>query len=185
MAKIQKLVWIDLEMTGLDVEKHTPIEIATKITNMSLSEIIDGPNLVIHQHESTLEGLDPWVMRTHTESGLFDKVKQSSLSCEEAERQSLDFIQKHVEEGIAPLCGNSIGTDRAFLKRYMPRLESYLHYRNVDVSTIKILYHAWNKSAKAFKKDSRHRALEDIQDSIDELIYYQKYFCKCEDLDLG
>lgn len=171
-----KLVWIDCEMTGLDVEKDCIIEIATIVTSMDLQTIEEGPNLIIHAEEYALTDLNPWVQKTHTESGLLDKVRQSSLSLQEAEKQTLAFIQKHVGKGEAPLCGNSIGTDRAFLKRGMPTLESFLHYRNVDVSTIKILYHGWVPKAKNFSKEGQHRALDDIKESIAELAYYRKCF---------
>ena len=176
----KKLVWIDLEMTGLDVDRHGIIEIATIITDEYLQKIAEGPNLIIHQPEEALVGLDDWVMKTHSESKLFDAVQQSTLKLQEAEEKTLAFISKHIEAGKAPLCGNSIGTDRAFLRKYMPKLEAYLHYRNIDVSSIKILYHAWNKGVKPFYKETRHRALDDIRDSIDELAFYKKNFFKCD-----
>lgn len=171
-----KLVWIDCEMTGLDIEKDCIIEIATIVTDKYLKIIEEGPNLIIHAEEHALIDLNPWVQKTHSESGLLDKVRQSSLSLAEAERQTLAFIQKHVDKGQAPLCGNSIGTDRAFLKRGMPTLESFLHYRNVDVSTVKILYQSWVPNAKSFPKEGQHRALDDIKESIAELAYYQACF---------
>ena len=171
-----KLVWIDCEMTGLDVEKDAIVEIATIVTDMHLNIIEEGPNLIIHAKEEALSNLSPWVQKTHSESGLLDKVRLSSLSLAEAEKQTLAFIQNHVAKGEAPLCGNSIGTDRAFLKRGMPTLESFLHYRNVDVSTIKILYHGWVSNAKSFAKEGQHRALDDIKESIAELAYYRECF---------
>jgi oligoribonuclease len=172
----KKLVWVDCEMTGLDVDKDCIIEIASIVTDSDLQILEEGPNLVIHAEERALNNLNPWVQKTHSESGLLDKVRQSSLSLAEAEKQTLAFIQKHVGKGEAPLCGNSIGTDRAFLRRGMPNLESFLHYRNVDVSTIKILYHNWMPDAKSFAKQGQHRALDDIKESIAELAYYRSCF---------
>ena len=177
----KKWVWVDLEMTGLDIDKHRIIEIASIITDDQLNILAEGPNDVIYQPESELEDLDPWVMKTHTESNLFDKVRLSKLSMSDAQARTLTFISQHVEPGAAPLCGNSIGTDRSFLRKQMPELEGYLHYRNIDVSSVKILYQSWCKGRKHFFKESRHRALDDIKDSINELAYYRKHFCVRQD----
>ena len=177
----EKLVWMDLEMTGLDTEKDHIIEMATIITDIQLQILEEGPNLIIHTDPENLKDLNPWVLKTHTESGLLDKVRSSPLSLKEAEAQTLAFIRKHVTRGVAPLCGNSIGTDRGFLKKYMPDLEGFLHYRNLDVSSIKILYQGWQPKAKIFPKNNRHRALDDIKDSIAELAYYREHFF-CSDV---
>ena len=176
-------VWCDLEMTGLDEEKDCIIEIATVITDSELNIIAEGPNYVIHQPPSRMQDLDPWIIKNHGESGLLKAVKESTVSQEQAEAETLRFIQAHTEYGKAPLCGNSIGTDRSFLKRHMPELEAHMHYRNVDVTSIKILYDAWYSGASLTKK-MQHRALDDIKESITELKFYQKEIFK-NDVDRG
>lgn len=169
-------VWLDLEMTGLDPRKHHIVEIATIITDNKLNVIAEGPELVIHQPEHCLENLDPWVMQTHTKSGLFEKIRQSQYSLAAAEAITLEFLKQHTTAATAPLCGNSIGTDRGFLQHAMPDVYQHLHYRNIDVSSIKILYQAWNATRPTPNKQMRHRALDDIKESIAELAFYRRHF---------
>ena len=140
-------VWCDLEMTGLDPDQHHIIEIATLLTDSELNVLAEGPCLVIHQCETKMKDLDPWIIKHHGDSGLLDAVKHSSISQEEATRQTLAFIQQYCKDGQSPLCGNSIGTDRMFLAKHMPEIENHLHYRNIDVSSIKILHDAWYPQA--------------------------------------
>lgn len=168
------LVWMDLEMTGLDPEKERIIEIATLITDERLHLIAEGPTIVIHQSDELLEAMDDWNQEHHGKSGLIDKVKQSTVSESAAEEQTLAFIKKYTSERTAPLCGNSIWQDRRFIARYMPQLDNYLHYRNVDVSSIKELVRRWYPDLEPFKKKKTHTALSDIKESIEELKYYRK-----------
>lgn len=175
------LIWIDLEMTGLLPEKHRIIEIATIITDTELNIIAEGPMLAIHQTEAVLSLMDPWCVQQHGQSGLTQRVQDSTLTEAQAEQLTLEFIQKHVPEKQSPICGNSICQDRRFLYQYMPTLEAYFHYRNLDVSTLKILAQRWAPQvAEAFKKESKHLALDDIRDSIEELRHYRKYFLQQE-----
>lgn len=181
MARQDNLIWIDLEMTGLDPEAHRIIEIATIVTDSNLNVIAEGPVLAVHQPEEALALMDEWCVRTHGESGLTQRVRDSRIDEQEAERLTLEFLQQHVEKGASPMCGNSIGQDRRFLVRYMPHLESYFHYRNLDVSTLKELARRWRPDVyKSLKKRSTHLALEDIQDSIAELRHYREHFLKLE-----
>jgi oligoribonuclease len=176
MARSDNLVWIDLEMSGLDPEIDVILEIATIITGPDLEIIDEGPNLVVHQPESIIEAMDEWNTTHHGASGLIDKVRDSELTLLEAETRTLDFVQLHTEEAKAPLCGNSITQDRRFLYKYMPRLSSWLHYRNVDVSSIKELVARWyGDEMQAPVKASAHRALDDIRGSIEELRWYRDY----------
>ena len=169
------LIWIDLEMTGLDTATDEIIEIATIVTDRNLNEIAEGPVLALHQPEAVLQGMDEWNTRHHRESGLSARVLASALGVAEAEQQTLDFLRQHVEEGASPMCGNSICQDRRFLARQMPALESFFHYRNLDVTSLKILAQLWAPDiAKGFNKESSHRALSDIRDSIAELRYYRQ-----------
>ena len=173
------LVWLDLEMTGLDPEKDHIIEMATVITNTNLEILEDGPVFVIHQSDELLDGMDDWNREHHGNSGLVERVKESKVTEADAEEQTIVFIQQYVPENKSPLCGNSICTDRRFLVRYMPKLESYLHYRNLDVSTLKILAQHWSPEiASGITKVSEHIALKDIHDSIEELRYYRKHLFK-------
>ena len=170
------LVWMDLEMTGLDPDKDVIVEIATVVTDDELNLIEEGPNLVIHQPESVLAGMQQIVVDMHTKSGLLDLIRTSTLSVGEAEAQTLTFIRKHVPEArTIPLCGNSIGTDRRFLARYMPSIENHLHYRCVDVSTIKELAKRWYPSVTPDRpgKNGTHRALDDVRASVEELRFYR------------
>lgn len=175
----QRLVWLDMEMSGLDPEKEKILEVAIVVTESDLSIVAEAPVLVIHQDNSVLDGMDKWNTSTHGRSGLTDKVRASTLSEEEAEQQLLAFLKEHVAEGASPLCGNTISQDRRFMYRYMPKLEKFFHYRNLDVSTFKELAKRWKPEVyKGFEKKSRHEALADIYESIDELKYYREHFIK-------
>ncbi len=181
MAKLHKhnMVWMDLEMTGLDPEKESIIEIATIITNGELEGIEEGPNLVIHQPPRLLKAMDEWNQNQHSKSGLIERVKQSRTTMAEAEEETLDFIKKYCYPGKAPLCGNAIHHDRRFVIKYMPALNAHLHYRNVDVSTIKALVDRWYTKHKDLpKKKETHRALQDVLESIEELRFYRKTYFK-------
>ncbi len=165
---------MDLEMTGLVSEVDRILEIATVITDPDLNIIETGPELAIFQEENTLEKMNDWCKQHHGESGLVDKVRHSNISEKEAEKLTLEFLKKHVNPEEAPLCGNSIHQDRNFISRYMPSLSDYLHYRNIDVSTIKELAFRWFSDLPKFKKANKHTALEDILESIEELKYYRE-----------
>lgn len=167
------LVWIDLEMSGLDPDEDVILEIATIVTDGDLEVVSEGPNLVIHQPEEVLQGMDAWNTKHHGESGLTERVRNSEIDTREAERRTLEFLRDHVEPDDAPLCGNSVYQDRRFLYRYMPELEEFLHYRNVDVSSIKEVVERWYSDVEAPEKDTRHRALDDIRESIEELRFYR------------
>ena len=171
------LVWIDLEMSGLEVENCTILEIATVITNGQLEVIEEGPNLVIHQPDSVLDAMDEWNTEHHGASGLTAAVKASTVEMAEAERQSLEFIRKHVDKGASPLCGNSVGNDRNFLAKYMPELLAHLHYRVVDVSSVKEIARRWYGDDIIPPKKGGHRALDDIRESIEELKHYRARLC--------
>jgi oligoribonuclease len=175
----QRLVWVDLEMTGLDPEKERIIEAAVVVTEPDLTVVAEGPVLVIHQSDELLDAMDKWNTSTHGKNGLIDKVKASTLTEAQAETQLLDFLKQYVPAGKSPLCGNTIGQDRRFLVKYMPRLEEFFHYRNLDVSTLKELSLRWKPEVyKSFVKKSRHEALADIYESIDELKHYREHFIK-------
>ncbi len=179
MKSADNLIWIDLEMTGLDPQRHRIIEIATIVTDKDLNVLAEGPVLAIHQPEAELLAMDEWCTRTHGESGLTRRVRESDVSEARAEQATLDFLAQYVGEGESPMCGNSIGQDRRFLDRYMPRLEAYFHYRNLDVSTLKELARRWAPQVYAgVQKASRHLALDDIRDSIAELQHYRMHFLK-------
>lgn len=171
------LVWLDCEMTGLQPETDRLIEIAVVITSADLSVRVEGPVFAIHQSDDLLNGMDAWNKGTHGKSGLVDRVKASTITEADAEKQLIAFLSKYVPKGKVPLCGNSIGQDRRFLVRYMPKLEAYFHYRNVDVSTLKELARRWKPSVvDGFKKAQRHTALADVIESIDELAHYRAHF---------
>jgi oligoribonuclease len=170
------LVWMDLEMSGLDPEKQVILEIASLITDNELEIISEGPNIVIHYPEKFLETIDEWSRTQHTASGLLEKVKFSVYDCRRAEQETLNFVKAFCAKDESPLCGNSIGQDRRFLKKYMPDLEEYLHYRNIDVSTIKELVQRWYPDKPPFIKQKTHLALNDIRESIQELKHYRKKF---------
>ncbi len=175
----QRLVWLDLEMTGLDPEKERIIEAAVIVTEPDLTFVAEGPVMVIHQSDELLDAMDNWNKSTHGKSGLIDKVKASTLTEEQAEAQLLEFLSQYVPAGKSPLCGNTVGQDRRFLVKYMPKLEAFFHYRNLDVSTLKELSLRWKPEVyKSFVKKSRHEALADIYESIDELKHYREHFIK-------
>ncbi len=171
------LIWVDMEMTGLVPETDRIIEVAIVVTNSQLEVVAQGPVLVVHQSDEVLDGMDNWNKATHGRSGLIDKVKQSTLSEAEAETQLIAFLKTCVPPKKSPMCGNSICQDRRFMARYMPTLEAYFHYRNLDVSTLKELCKRWRPElVKGFEKRSAHTALADIEESIDELKYYRQHF---------
>ena len=175
----QNLVWIDCEMTGLDPEKERLIEIAVIVTGPQLTPRIEGPVLAIHQSDELLDQMDAWNKGTHGRSGLIEKVKASTVSEADAEAQILVFLAQYLPKGTSPLCGNTISQDRRFLVRYMPKLEAFLHYRNIDVSTFKELAKRWSPEVySAFKKRQSHTALADVHESIDELEHYREHFLK-------
>lgn len=167
------LVWVDMEMSGLDPETCAILEVAVIITNGDLEEIAEGPDIVVRQPQTVLDAMDEWNTKHHGASGLTARVQASTVSLEEAEEQVLVFIAAHTKAGASPLCGNSVHQDRAFIARYMPRLNAHLHYRNVDVSTLKELVRRWYPTVPIPKKKEAHRALSDIRESIDELRYYR------------
>lgn len=173
MGRDKNLLWLDLEMTGLDPERCAIVEIATAVTDGNLDLIAEGPNLVIHQPPEALATMSPVVVEMHTRSGLLERIAASTISLAQAEAETLAFVRLHCEERTAPLCGNSIWKDRQFIERYMPALDAYLHYRCVDVSTIKELGRRWYGDAIVPKKKEAHRALDDIRESIDELRHYR------------
>ena len=173
------LVWIDCEMTGLDPEKERLLEIAVIVTGPNLTPRIEGPVCVIHQSDDLLDKMDAWNKGTHGKSGLIDKVKASTTSEHDAEEAILAFIKKYVSKNTSPLCGNTISQDRRFLVKFMPKLEAYLHYRNLDVSTLKELSKRWKPEVfNSFKKQQKHTALADVHESIEELAHYREHFIK-------
>ena len=173
------MVWLDMEMTGLDAEKEGIIEIATLVTDGDLNLLSEGPNLVVHQPLSLLKKMDEWNKTQHGKSGLLELVKKSKISVRQAERQTLEFLKTYCLEGKAPLCGNAIDQDRRFLIKYMPKLNAFLHYRNIDVSTLKALVARWyRKNKKTPKKKDEHRALDDVRESLAELRFYRKSYFK-------
>ena len=174
------LIWIDLEMTGLDPDSDRIIEVATVVTDPNLNVLDEGPSLVINQSNALLDSMDEWNTAQHGRSGLTDRVRSSILTEKEAMNQTLDFLKKWVPEGSSPMCGNSIGQDRRFLVKYMPDLASFFHYRNLDVSTIKELIRRWRPDLEGgFSKKGNHLAMDDIYDSIAELAYYREVFIQC------
>lgn len=179
MGKKSNLIWLDLEMTGLNPSKDRIIEIATVVTDENLKVIATGPNLVINQSEQLIKDMDAWNTKHHTQSGLVERVLKSNLTEADAEIQTLQFLNTYVEPGYSPICGNSIYQDRRFLMQYMPKLEAFFHYRHLDVSTLKILARSWAPGiASNFSKESNHRALDDVLGSIEELKYYREHILK-------
>ena len=171
------LVWIDMEMTGLDPDVDAILEVASLVTDNDLTVIAEGPALAIHQAEELLAGMDAWNVEHHTASGLVDRVRRSPVSVAEAEAQTLAFVQRYAERHAAPLCGNTVWQDRRFLKAHMPTLDDWLHYRIVDVSTVKELARRWKPElTERFKKRNTHRALDDIRESVAELKHYRDEF---------
>jgi len=173
------LLWVDMEMTGLSPDTDRIIELAIVVTDADLNTVAEGPVLVVHQPDAVMDAMDNWNKGTHGKSGLIDRVKASQLAEADAEAQMLAFLKQHVPERSSPMCGNSICQDRRFMARYMPQLEAYFHYRNLDVSTLKELAKRWRPGlAEGFKKSSRHEALADIYESIDEMKYYREHFIR-------
>ncbi|HKY69837.1 MAG TPA: oligoribonuclease [Gammaproteobacteria bacterium] len=173
------LVWIDCEMTGLDPEKEQLIEIAVLVSDSNLNIIAEGPSLAIHQPEEILNNMNEWCTNQHTHSGLVERVRKSKITVQDAQNQVLAFIQQYVKPNQSPLCGNTIGQDRRFLARYMPKLEGYFHYRNLDVSTVKELARRWAPDVfNAIQKKSLHLAMDDIKESLEELRFYRDHFFK-------
>lgn len=181
LKRKDNLVWIDLEMTGLDPDTDVIIEIATVVTDRHLAVLAEGPVFAIHQSDQTLALMDEWNTRQHGESGLTERVRASHVSSEEAEQASLDFLRRYAEQGLSPMCGNSICQDRRFLIRHMPELAGFFHYRNLDVSSLKILAQLWVPDlVSGFEKHSTHLALADIHDSIRELRFYRERLFKLD-----
>ena len=175
----QNLVWLDCEMTGLDPETERLLEIAVVVTGPNLEPRLEGPVFVIHQTDALLDRMDAWNKGTHGRSGLIDKVKASTVTEEQAQEEIISFLSRYVPRGASPLCGNTISQDRRFLVKYMPKLEAFFHYRNVDVSTLKELARRWQPGlVEGFKKHQKHTALADIHESIDELLYYRAHILK-------
>ncbi len=179
MAKADNLIWIDLEMTGLDPAQDTILEIATIVTDSDLNQLAEGPVIAVHHSDDVLANMNEWCIKTHGETGLTERVRKSTISLAEAEQQTLEFLKPYLDAGISPMCGNTIGQDRRFLDRYMPELHDFFHYRSVDVSTLKELARRWNPELlNQFTKKGTHLALEDIRESIEELRFYRKHFIK-------
>ena len=175
----KNLVWLDCEMTGLEPETDRLLEIAVIVTDPHLGQRIEGPVFVIHQSDAQLDKMDAWNKGTHGKSGLIDKVKASTVTEAEAEAALIAFLAQYVPAGVSPMCGNTIGQDRRFLVKYMPKLEAFFHYRNLDVSTLKELAKRWKPEvAESFKKQQKHTALADVNESIEELAHYREYFLK-------
>lgn len=173
------LIWIDLEMTGLDTQNDSIIEIATVVTDAQLNILAEGPVIAIHQADEILNAMDEWNTKQHAKSGLTKRVKESKVAEAEAEKLTIEFLQNYVPKGKSPMCGNSICQDRRFMARCMPELEAYFHYRNLDVSTLKELVTRWApETGKGLTKNNNHLALDDIKDSIEELKYYREHFIR-------
>lgn len=181
-AEKENLIWIDLEMTGLNTETDYIIEIATIVTKSNLEVVAEGPVIAIYQNDTILDGMDEWNTKQHGKSGLTDRVKNSTISVAEAEIQTLEFLKLHLDAGVSPMCGNSICQDRRFLAKHMPELEAFFHYRHIDVSTIKELANRWRPDLKGgFTKNNTHLALDDIRESIAELKFYRNNWLKDAD----
>lgn len=179
MRHDDNLIWIDLEMTGLIPETDVIIEIATLVTDSQLNLLAEGPIIAVHQGDEILNGMDEWNTNQHGKSGLTQRVRESRIDSVQAEQLTISFLEQYVPRGKSPICGNSICQDRRFLARYMPKLESYFHYRNLDVSTLKELTRRWAPDVmKQYQKDSKHLAMDDIKDSIEELKFYRKSIFK-------
>ena len=177
MNKKTNLIWIDLEMTGLVPEMDVIIEIATVVTDADLNVLAEGPSIAIHQSDDYLNNMDEWNTNQHSKSGLVKRVKESKISPKEAEKQTIDFLKEYVNPGVSPMCGNSICQDRRFLYNYMPNLEKFFHYRHIDVSTLKELAIRWKpKLISTSNKQTKHLALSDVYDSINELKHYREHF---------
>lgn len=179
MKNNQNLIWIDLEMTGLLPESDRIIEIATVVTDLELNILAEGPVFAIHQNDTMITGMDEWNTRQHNQSGLVKRVQESTVTEAQAEQATIEFLQQYIDKGKSPMCGNSICQDRRFLYNYMPELAAFFHYRNLDVSTLKELAMRWRPQLlSGIVKQSKHLALDDIKDSIEELVYYRKHFIR-------
>lgn len=179
MSQDTNLIWIDLEMTGLDPDKDVIIEIATLVTDANLNLLAEGPSIVVHQSDELMNGMDEWCTNQHGRSGLTQRVKESTVTAAEAEALTIEFLKDYVPAGKSPMCGNSICQDRRFLYRYMPELEQYFHYRNLDVSSVKELARRWKPEVlNGLKKSATHLAMDDIRDSVNELKHYRELFFK-------
>ncbi len=177
----KNLVWLDCEMTGLEPERDRLLEIAVIVTDPSLTQRVEGPVVVIHQSDALLDGMDAWNKGTHGKSGLIDKVKASTVTEAQAESALIAFLAQYVPAATSPMCGNTIGQDRRFLVKYMPKLEAFFHYRNLDVSTLKELAKRWKPGvAESFKKQQKHTALADVNESIEELVHYRTHFLRLD-----
>ena len=182
MQDADNLIWVDLEMTGLDPDNDVVIEIATIVTDSKLNTLAEGPVIAIHTDDTRLAAMDEWNTSHHTASGLVDRVRASQYRPELAASETIEFLRSWVPANTSPMCGNSICQDRRFMARHLPELERYFHYRNLDVSTLKILMQRWRPSLESgFTKSATHLALDDIRESIDELRYYRDYFIQTED----
>jgi oligoribonuclease len=179
MQNASNLVWVDMEMTGLEPDSDVVIEIATIVTDSNLNTLAEGPVIALHQSQQTLAGMDEWNTTHHTRSGLVDRVKASAENEQSATDLTIDFLNQWVAKGASPMCGNTICQDRRFMARHMPRLESYFHYRNLDVSTLKILMKLWRPELESgISKTGAHLALDDIRESIEEMRYYREHFLR-------
>jgi len=181
MQNADNLIWVDMEMTGLDPELDVVIEIATIITDSELNMLAEGPVIAVHQSAARLEGMDEWNTTHHTRSGLVDRVKASKHDEQRATEETVAFLEQWVPPGASPMCGNTICQDRRFMARHLPQLETYFHYRNLDVSTLKILMQRWRPELESgFTKTGTHLALDDIRESIEEMRYYREHFLRLE-----
>jgi oligoribonuclease len=178
-ADANNLIWVDIEMSGLDPEVEKVLEVAVVVTDTQLNTVAEGPVLVVHQPNAVLDAMDAWNKNTHAKSGLIERVRASAFSEADVDARLVDFLQQYVPAGVSPLCGNSVHQDRRFMVRYLPRFEAHFHYRNLDVSTLKELMRRWKPElAAGMTKHGRHEALADIYESIDELKYYREHFLK-------
>ena len=179
MQNDSNLIWVDMEMTGLNPDEDVVIEIATIITDTELNNLAEGPVIALHQSDAVLDGMDEWNTTHHTRSGLVDRVKASKYDEQLATQETTAFLEQWVPKGISPMCGNTICQDRRFMVRHLPQLEAYFHYRNLDVTTLKILMQRWRPELESgFHKTATHQALDDIRESIDEMRYYREHFLK-------